>query len=69
MSVGSRSATSQFRKKLEKRFKIKTKVIGTGTEESKEGKVLNRVIRVTEDGWEYEPDQRHAEMIISELGL
>ena len=69
MSVGSRVATSQFRKKLENRFEIKTKMIGTGMEESMEGKVLNRVIRVTADGWEYEPDQRHAEMIIAELGL
>ena len=30
---------------------------------------MNKVIWVTEDGWEYEPDQRHAEIIISELGL
>ena len=56
VSVGSRAATSQFRKKLENRFEIKTKMIGTGMEESEEGKVLNRVIWVTEDGWEYEPD-------------
>ena len=30
---------------------------------------MNRVIRRTEQGWEYEPDQRHAEMIIGALGL
>jgi hypothetical protein len=67
--VGSREAMAHFRRQLEKRFEIKTKVVGTGKEEDREGKVLNRVIRVTEDGWEYEPDQRHAEMIVEELGL
>ena len=56
VSVGSRKSVSTFRQKLEKRFEIKTKIIGTGDGESSEGKVLNRVIRVTDDGWEYEPD-------------
>ena len=69
VSVGSRRSVEKFRQKLEKRFEIKTKIIGTTDSESSEGKVLNRVIRETEDGWEYEPDQRHAEIIISELGL
>ena len=27
------------------------------------------MIRVTPDGWEYEPDQRHAEMIVEAMGL
>ena len=30
---------------------------------------MNRVIRGTDDGLEYEPDQRHAEMIIGALSL
>ena len=37
--------------------------------EEKEGRVLNRGSRVTEDGWEYEPDQRHSEIIIEAMGL
>ena len=44
-------------------------IFGRADSDSSEGKVLNRVIRVTDDGWEYEPDQRHADIIISELGL
>ena len=32
-------------------------------------RVLNRILRITEQGWEYEPDQRHAEMIVEQLGL
>ena len=35
----------------------------------KEGRALNRVLRITEDGWEYEPDQRHAELIIEDMHL
>ena len=69
VSVGNRAAMAKFRKQLERRFEIKTKVIGTGDDEDGVGKVLNRVISVTDDGWEYEPDQRHAEIIIDELGL
>ena len=34
-----------------------------------EGRVLNRVIRWTKDGWEIEPDQRHADIIVHELGF
>ena len=30
---------------------------------------MNRVIHVGEDGWEHEPDQRHAELIIKGLKL
>ena len=32
-------------------------------------KVLSRVIRVTEDGWEYEGDQRHGEILVRETGM
>ena len=35
----------------------------------KEGRALNIVLRITEDGWEYEPDQRHAELIIEDMHL
>ena len=31
--------------------------------------MLNRVVRVTEDGWEYEADQRHADLLVEGLGL
>ena len=69
-SVGSREAVHRFRCKLEKRFEIKTQVIGSGnsarhgamraadrqTEEISEGRVLNRIVRWTTKGWEIEPD-------------
>ena len=54
---------------MEQRFEIKTSVIGTGLGEAQEARVLNRIIRITDKGWEYEPDQRHAEMIVEQVGL
>ena len=58
-----------LRGEMDKRFKVKTQVIGSGLEEEQEGRILNRIIRCTVKGWEYEPDQRHAELIVKELGL
>ena len=37
--------------------------------EGTEGRLLNRVVRCTPDGWEVEPDQRHADLIVRELAL
>ena len=34
-----------------------------------EGKVLNRVICRTAEGWEMETDPRHAELVVEQLGL
>ena len=34
-----------------------------------EARALNRIIRVTEDGWEYEADQRHVDLLIDGLSL
>ena len=70
VSVGSRDGLEKFAIILEKRFEVKKNLIGLGGGEEKKGcRVLNRVVRVSEQGWEYEPDQRHAELIIEELGL
>ena len=53
---------------LKKRFEIKSKMMGLLEGESREERILNRVIRVNEDGWEYEADQRHADLIVRETG-
>jgi hypothetical protein len=58
-----------FKLQLEGRFEIKTKLIGSGEEEVKEERVLNRVLRCTPSGWEYEADQRHAELVSKTLNL
>ena len=46
-------------------------MIGSRESESQEtaARVLNRIIRRTENGWEYEPDQRHTDMIVGALDL
>ena len=51
-----------LKRKLEEIFKIKTQMIG-------EGNVLNRITRYTKEGWEYEADQRHGEVIVEAMNL
>ena len=48
---------------------MKTTLIGHRTGEAREGRVLNRVIRACSAGWEYEGDQRHAELVVGAMGL
>ena len=71
VSAGNEVNLRAFRTKLEERFKIKTQIVGHGGREDvqSEARVLNRIVRATEDGWEYEADQRHIEMLIDGLGL
>eukprot|EP00973_Karenia_brevis_P031298 4319995-Karenia_brevis.AAC.1 len=69
VTSGHRRDASWLREELQKRFQIKTQVVGLGKTDSSEGRVLNRVVRVDEDGWEYEADQRHADLIIRGLNM
>ena len=50
---------------------MKTQLVGHSKREGalREAKILNRVVRATEDGWEYECDQRHVEITLEQLGL
>ena len=45
--------------------KVKGRLVKSGDEL----RLLNRVVRRTEDGYEWEADQRHAELLIAGLGL
>ena len=56
--------------KLSARFEIKTTTVGANEKggEVKEARILNRVIRVTREAWEYEADQRNAGLIVQETG-
>ena len=71
VSVGGRSMVRGFHKKLSTRFEIKTCIIGSRGDlgEVREGKVLNRIVRLADGGYELEADQRHAEMIVAGLDL
>ena len=70
MAVGSPDDLARMEEKLQKSFEIKTIVVGTNEErgEVREARILNRIIRIMEDGWEYEVDQRHADLIVQETG-
>ena len=67
ITVGNRKNIRWFKNKLEGRFEIKTKIIGQGEGEDREARLPNRIIRVTPEGWEFEPDQRHAEILIQAM--
>ena len=49
---------------FKKRFEVKVQILGPGPGQEREVRILNRVIRWTVHGIEYEPDQRHAEIAI-----
>lgn len=67
-SNGRRQEMGWFRRALESRFDIKTEIVDHGTDLQSEARVLSRVVRAVEHGWEYEPDQRHAELFVKGLG-
>ena len=67
VTVGEVAEMEWLQRAMEQRFQIKTQLIGH--KETREGKVLNRVIRATAEGWEYEADQRHGEVVIKAMNL
>ena len=69
VSSGAEEELRWLEAQMKGRFEIKTQILGHGQNLEKEGKILNRVLRVTEKGWEYEADQRHGEIIVRAMGL
>ena len=65
--TGWRSDLLWLRDKLGSKCEIKTHLLGP--EDEQEINILNRVTRWSLHGLEYEADQRHAELVIKELGL
>lgn len=53
--------------KLRAEYDPKTQMLGPNALPA--GKVLNRMVRWSRDGWELEADPRHAELIIEQLGV
>ena len=54
---------------LKKFFELKTEILGPEKDETRELRILNRVLRWESEGITWEADQRHAEIIIQQLGL
>ena len=69
-ALGPRSGLLEYEAGLAKVFEIKMKArIGEAADCDREVRVLNRVVRLTQDGLEYEADPRHAEMLVIAGGL
>ena len=70
-STGDLKQLDWLRTELEKKFEMKTQIVGHSNRSDviREAKILNRVVRANEEGWEYECDQRHVEIMLEQLGL
>ena len=54
---------------LSDKYELKVDTLGPEKHHKQEVKVLNRILQWGEGGIDYEPDQRHAEVVVRELGL
>ena len=68
-SSASTKTLEWLKKKFEAKFEVTAKLLGPEVSQEREIRVLDRVIQWEADGLVYEPDQRHAEMIVREFGL
>jgi hypothetical protein len=69
VAVGEGDSLQETKKVLEDKYKIKVETLGRDKKDSKEIRVLNKVIRLTEQGLELEADPRHVELVVRALGL
>ena len=65
---GLPEALKKLKDQLAQSFEIKSHIIGDQPGMEREGKILNRIIRVTDQGWQLEADPRHAELIMKRIG-
>ena len=74
ITLGDDEALSEVEHVMSSHYTIKVRaVLGAGRDDAKEVRILNRYVRWNSDGersWiEYEPDPRHAELIVKLLNL
>ena len=68
--LGWESELNWFRSRIQERFEVKMRGrLGGGEGDVKSIRILNRIVTWKNDCVEYEPDQRHAEIIIKQMGL
>ena len=58
-----------LKQNLEQVWEIKAVLVGPTSECANEVRVLNCILRWTDGGLEYEPDQRHAYIIFEQAGV
>ena len=67
-TVDPKSSLDWFKAKLDQKYELKEAArLGPGNEDDKDGRVLNRIVRWTENVLEYEGGQRQVEMLLQEL--
>ena len=54
---------------MEKEYELKYTILGPEAGLSKEVRVLNKSVRLTPDGIQYECDRRHADIVVGLLGM
>ena len=69
VAVGPDRHLGEVRKTLEDKYKTKVEMLGSNAGQVQEMRILNKVVRVTNEGIELEADPRHAELVVKELGL
>ena len=67
--TGAKGDLKWLAREMKKKFEIKVQNLGPDVDEQREVRVLNRIIRWTESGLEYEADPRHQEILIKALKL
>ena len=68
--LGFEGELDWFRGQIRGNFEVKFRGrLGPGRGDDKAVRILNRVVYWDAEGIKYEPDQRHAEIIIQQLGL
>ena len=68
--LGPTPALEWFKLEFAKHFDLKDRgTLGPDRDDMKEIRILNRILRWTSTGLEYEADQRHAEILVQRLGL
>ena len=69
ISAGDEASMKWMEQELATAYEIQTQKLGMGKDCQQEGKVLNRIIRCADVGWEIEADPRHAELLVEQLGI
>ena len=70
ISAGSKDDLDWFKAELQKKYELKEGArMGPGAKDDKEGRILNRVVRWTPEGFTYDADPRQCEKLVAELGL
>ena len=67
--VGQPEDLKWMSNKLEKKYELTVEILGPDQGQNKEVRVLNRILRWTSEGIEYEADPRHAEIILQQLNI